>query len=295
MFEDLTQQERLIGKAIPGYPDYFATLQGDIVSTLGGKLITLKGVLTNKEYLSVNLYRKYMKKVHRLVALAYHGEPTETQVLVRHLDDCKTNNRPDNLAWGTHIENMRDKYGEDRKPSRERKFLYTPHNLPELSDDQLRLFGKKIPGYSDYLATLEGTILSIKNFKVVGQSTNKYGYKVVSIINDCGVKKKWRVHRLIALACHGDPPEGCYLVRHLDNNKTNNRPDNLAWGTYLDNASDRQKAGTHPNYKLSETDVLEIRQLLEQGKLTNKEIGKSFGVNRRTISGIKTGQTWKNL
>lgn len=44
--------------------------------------------------------------VHRAVMLAF--KPEEKQVLVRHLDGNKHNNRLDNLAWGTHKENSDD-------------------------------------------------------------------------------------------------------------------------------------------------------------------------------------------
>lgn len=45
--------------------------------------------------------------IHVLVALAFHG-PRPDGMEVRHLDGVRTNNRPENLSWGTHAENMQD-------------------------------------------------------------------------------------------------------------------------------------------------------------------------------------------
>ena len=53
-----------------------------------------------------------------------------------------------------------------------------------------------------------------------------------------GLFSDFYVHRLICLAFHGDPPFEGALVRHLDGNPQNNTPENLAWGTLLENASD---------------------------------------------------------
>jgi hypothetical protein len=45
-------------------------------------------------------------KVHRLVCEAFHGEPPFVNAVVIHLDEDSTNNRPENLRWGTQKENL---------------------------------------------------------------------------------------------------------------------------------------------------------------------------------------------
>lgn len=47
--------------------------------------------------------------VHRLVLEAWHGPPPADRTQTRHLNDNGFDNRPTNLAWGTHGENMRDR------------------------------------------------------------------------------------------------------------------------------------------------------------------------------------------
>ena len=44
-----------------------------------------------------------------------------------------------------------------------------------------------------------------------------------------------RVHRIVATAFHGSPPDPQYVVDHIDTNCRNNRPENLRWLTRLEN------------------------------------------------------------
>ena len=44
-----------------------------------------------------------------------------------------------------------------------------------------------------------------------------------------------RVHRIVASAFHGEAPSNQHVVDHIDNNRCNNRPENLRWLTRLEN------------------------------------------------------------
>ncbi len=44
-----------------------------------------------------------------------------------------------------------------------------------------------------------------------------------------------RIHRIVATAFHGEPPDPKYVVDHIDTNCRNNRPENLRWLTRLEN------------------------------------------------------------
>ena len=44
-----------------------------------------------------------------------------------------------------------------------------------------------------------------------------------------------RIHRIVATAFHGIPPNPQYVVDHIDTNRCNNRPENLRWVTRLEN------------------------------------------------------------
>lgn len=45
--------------------------------------------------------------IHRLVAIAFYGEPTDKDMQVNHKDGNKKNNVASNLEWVTRVENMR--------------------------------------------------------------------------------------------------------------------------------------------------------------------------------------------
>lgn len=87
------------------------------------------------------------------------------------------------------------------------------------------------------------------------------GYQRVCIAN-----KVHKVHRLVLLAFCGPPTLGSD-VRHLDGSRNNNRVDNLAWGTPLQNSADciahgRSRRGEkHPFAKLTNAQSQMIREL----------------------------------
>jgi hypothetical protein len=72
---------------------------------------------------------------------------------------------------------------------------------------------------------------------VFPQSKGSGGYKQVGVplLDGPRHSKTMSVHRLVALAFHGLPPDWAELVEHRDDCKTNNSPDNLFWSTHKAN------------------------------------------------------------
>jgi hypothetical protein len=71
------------------------------------------------------------------------------------------------------------------------------------------------------------------------------GYRNIRLCGGTGDRSQVRtVHRVVAEAFHGPlPPE--MQVRHLDGNRENNAPSNLAYGTRSENMQDQVRHGVH--------------------------------------------------
>lgn len=173
---------------------------------------------------------------------------------------------------------------------------------------------KPIPGYEgSYEVSNEGRVRSVPrwiNFfgkskwaegtvlKLAISRSHSSEYYGVNLCKD-GVGKVCRVHRLVALAFHGEiPPD--QIVRHRNGNSLDNRSTNLAIGTRLENWEDSIDHGTasvgegHALSKLTELDALEIRRLLSLGTSQSK-IANLYCVVQTTVSAIHTGKSWGHL
>lgn len=102
-------------KPIPGFPGYYATSDGDVLSSLTGSYVKIAKRM-HKGYLRVNIRlklgrgRKVVRpmEVHRLILSAFSGPPPSKEHQCRHLDGDPLNNSSQNLCWGTPAENMAD-------------------------------------------------------------------------------------------------------------------------------------------------------------------------------------------
>jgi hypothetical protein len=105
-------------------------------------------------------------------------------------------------------------------------------------------------------------------------------------------------HRLICEAFHGPAPEGMRLVRHLDGDKPNNRADNLAWGTDLDNHLDAVGHGYIPHppvrRRFSDDDVRRIRAACAAGE-TQMSVASRYGVTFQSIGAIVRRQRYQHV
>lgn len=110
---------------IPGYEGLYQASSGGRVRSLDrvtyGRNKSTRTVRGRTLGLRVNPRSGYVQSVisvggkvsylynHRLVCLAFNGEPADDSMEVCHGDGDKQNNRPENLRWGTREENMADK------------------------------------------------------------------------------------------------------------------------------------------------------------------------------------------
>lgn len=92
-------------RAIPGYADLYAGMDGSIVS--GAKGRALKQTRRRDGYLLVHIPNIKQELVHRLVAAAFLG-PCPPGMQVRHGDGTRDNNQIGNLCYGSPRDNTQD-------------------------------------------------------------------------------------------------------------------------------------------------------------------------------------------
>lgn len=112
------------------------------------------------------------------------------------------------------------------------------------------------------------------------------------------------VGRIICWLTHGAPPTDAHQVDHINRDRSDDRPENLRWFSASQNALNisieskqrlaqscrrprkRHRGETHPQAKLSDKDIHEIRSC----KQTQSQLANRFNVNQSTISKIKNGK-----
>ena len=112
---------------------------------------------------------------------------------------------------------------------------------------------REIPGYLGYEASSEGRVRSVDRMDTAGRRVKGRVLRPGVLQNGrlqvvlCGPhgKKQIKVHQAVALAFHGPCPEGMEVRHWPDRDVTNNRPENLVYGTKVENHQDSIAHGTH--------------------------------------------------
>lgn len=129
-YEGLSMQENR--KEVVGYEGYYKVSDKGRVMTVAREFIKLNGrkCIVKERILSQGIVRGYRcvdlkvngnrktMRVHRLVAMAFIGEPYKE--MVNHIDGNKSNNNLSNLEWATRSENELHAYATGLKKSSEK-------------------------------------------------------------------------------------------------------------------------------------------------------------------------------
>ena len=101
-------------RPIPGFDGFSASSLGRIRDARFKKEECRPLYPDRAGYRRVNLNQpgatKQGQQVHRLVAMAFLGEPGPGQIQVNHINSDPSDNRAENLEWATRSENMRHAY-----------------------------------------------------------------------------------------------------------------------------------------------------------------------------------------
>lgn len=114
-------------------------------------------------------------------------------------------------------------------------------------------------------------------------------------------QRPWPAHRVVWAWFHGECPPGNVVIRHLNDDGLDNRPENLAIGAQRDNVNDAFRNGgrshigaRNPQSKLTEDDVRAIRNALAAGQ-SSREVALTFDISARHVRGIGQRKDWAHV
>jgi hypothetical protein len=141
--------------------------------------------------------------------------------------------------------------------------------------------------------------------RILRQHCGSDGYYRVQLWMN-GTYKNFLTHRLVALAFLGPEPSGCE-VNHISGVKSDNSSVNLEYVTRSENNLHAYRLGlmvnnlkfkgeTHPNAKLTENQVQEIREQYRPGSRLHGSValGRKYGVDHKTILQIVKREIWNS-
>ena len=156
-----------------------------------------------------------------------------------------------------------------------------------------------LPKYPNYGIGKDGRIYSYKSFRwLSNKAKTRQGYPQIHLYVG-GRPRVFLVHRLIAEAWK-IKPSWATEVNHKNGDKTDNRASNLEWVTRAMNAKHAGEIGlmpvgsNHGGSKLSESDVLEIRQAYADGE-SQVSIARNYPVGRAMIGFIVRRESWQHV
>lgn len=293
---------------------YQVSDDGDIRGPSGR---TLKPTLLQIGYYSIAIslgnHKVVRRYIHRLVAEAFIGEIPQGSV-VNHKNHDKLDNHLENLEIVNRKQNAEHwaRKGRSKRAGRKRTgYCGRGHRLEgdRIYCNECRRItesGGDFPSPEDtewrettvtgYLVSSDGRLWSTKTKRLLRPGKNKPGYHYFNLRTDA-ITKPFALHRLVAEAFLR-PLSDSEVVDHVNGDKLDNRLANLKITTRSGNTGafrDRVRAEGNHGYKLSENEVKMIRRLLEDGELTQKEIGALFSVGSSLISTINTGRKWAHV
>ncbi len=157
-----------------------------------------------------------------------------------------------------------------------------------------------------------------RTVKITPELVSKFQSKLAQVDGGChiwtgrldsrkeygSVNKKYRAHRMAWVITNGPIPDGLFVLHRCDNPPCCN-PDHLFLGTGQDNMDDMHRKGrgvipcsigeANSSAKLTDEEVLIIRTKRKEEGLTHRALGKLFGVSRRHIGRILSGEKWSHL
>lgn len=149
---------------------------------------------------------------------------------------------------------------------------------------------RPIKDYKDrYLVSDTGLVFSKLSDRLLTPKTDRYGYLTVGLSRN-GKTKYRTIHRLVAIAFIPNPDD-LPTVNHKDENKLNNRVDNLEWATVRENDNygtrNERMANTKKRNPIAQYDSDMTLIRVHSGI---KDAQRTTGVNRNSIRDVCRGK-----
>lgn len=176
---------------------------------------------------------------------------------------------------------------------------------------------RDIPGYEGkYKINEEGKVLSLgrltpnkqgmcnRKDKILKQHLTPIGYYRVKLYKDKNTKHTCFVHKLVA-ETFLENPDNYIEVNHIDGNKLNNHYINIEWCSRSHNVRETYRLGLKPEStykgsgnatsKLTEDQVLSIRDEYSIGGISQKSLAVKYNVSLSLIHMLVHRQIWKHI
>lgn len=127
---------------------------------------------------------------------------------------------------------------------------------------------------------------------ILSPGSHQQGYLMVSLTSNGTIHQR-RVHRLVAMTFIGSPPFDGAWALHKNDDNTDNRPENLYWGTINDNARDALVNGRRVA-KLNVEAVKDICRRLNAGE-TVRSLAAEYKVSQNRIADVARGTAWRGF
>jgi hypothetical protein len=130
--------------------------------------------------------------------------------------------------------------------------------------------------YSNYKINNNGIIINKNNKKL--KYCIRQGYYETNLTSDDGIKKNFKIHRLVAMTFVNNP-NNYDIVNHIDQNKLNNDIKNLEWMNHTQNITHSQ------GKKVNQIDI-DTNKIIKTFDSVNdafRELNKNYGANIRWV------------
>lgn len=160
--------------------------------------------------------------IHRLIAITFL-ENINNLPVVDHINNIKHDNRIQNLRWASFKDNALNRIGKNTSFKKQIEQIENNIIINSWESIKLAIDTLGFPSIAMYVDKHQ-----ISN--IITSGTIRNGYLVTTVC-----KKPYYIHRLVASAFNNIKLDNIEVVDHLDNNRQNNKIENLNITTNLKN------------------------------------------------------------